>query len=640
MVGKPDFLGWATRYGVQCSDGLTLMHGAFKQNDGQRVPLVWSHDHQSPGNVLGHADLENREEGVYARGYFNDTEMGRTASRLVAHGDIKSLSIYANKLAKRGNDVVRGQIRELSLVLAGANPEAFIEQVNIAHGDSDEIEAIIYTEDGEIRHSDDSDVVEDEIVNDVSPDDEPQEEVVETVENSTTEGDQVSHDELSHADEETTIEDILNSMTPEQQDVVNFLVGKALEDGPAAQHADYDDDYIAHYDNGDGMTGNVFDRGGSVEQEAVLSHSEINEIIADSRSRKHESLKDDILAHAERYGIDNLSLLFPDAKTLTTSPEFIKRQTEWVTDVLGGVRKIPFSRVKSILADITADEARARGYIKGNMKKEEVIKLLKRETNPTTIYKKQKLDRDDIIDMDFNTVPWLQSEMALMLNEEIARAILFGDGRDIDHPDKIKEDSIRPIVKDVYPFTNTVVSVKSDGYQELIKNIIRSRKSYRGSGIPSLFIASDILTELLLIEDKMGRPLYDDITKLQTKLRVNKIVEVPDQILAPLGDVFGVIVNLNDYSLGSDKGGETTMYDDFDIDFNQQKYLIETRLSGGLTKPESAIILKWGSAASFAAGDPRSLPADGNLNAKPAAAGGAAAPQPAVAPQPEAGGQG
>lgn len=610
MADKPDFLGWATRYGVQCSDGLTLMHGAFKENDGQRVPLVWSHDHKSPGNVLGHADLENRPEGVYARGYFNDTEMGRTASRLVAHGDIKSLSIYANRLAKRGNDVVRGKIRELSLVLAGANPEAFIEQVNISHSDSDEIEAIIYSEDGEIRHSDPFEQNEEV------------EEFNENVEDKNEEGDPVSYEsDISHADGEKTIDDIINSMTPEQQDVLNFLVGTALEEGPAAKHAEFDDNFIAHYD-GEEMTGNVFDRGVTAD-ESVLSHSDLNQIISESRAHKSDSLRDDILAHAERYGIDNLALLFPDSKSLTSTPDFLKRQTEWVTDVLGGVRKQPFARVKSILADITADEARARGYIKGNLKKDEVIKLLKRETTPTTIYKKQKLDRDDIIDMDFNTIPWLKAEMALMLNEEIARAILFGDGRDIDHPDKIKEDNIRPIVKDVYPFTNTVTSVKADGYQELIKNIIRSRKNYRGSGIPSLFIASDILTELLLLEDKMGRPLYDDISKLQTKLRVSKIVEVPDQILAPLGNVFGVIVNLNDYSLGSDKGGETTMYDDFDIDFNQQKYLIETRLSGGLTKPESAIILTWGSTASFAAGDPASLPVDGDLNkisnAQPAA---------------------
>lgn len=616
MADGPDFSGWATRYNIECSDGLTLRDGAFAHNDGSRVPLVWQHDHNNPENVLGYAELENRPEGVYAKGYFNDNEMGQTAKKMVQHGDITSLSIYANKLTKQGQDVLHGQIRELSLVLSGANPEAFIDKVSVAHGSDgvDVMDAVIYSG-SYLEHAD-------------AP--------------SNKEGSSMA---------ERTIQDVIDGMSEEQQQVLYYLVGQAVEEDAPADEADKTDSKVAekesdskttenktddskelvkhqdssddeedfevldkdkfavledednsfgHSDNeGNSMTGNVFANGASTAS-PVISHSEIEDIV--KTARKNGSLADAFLAHADQYGIDNIDLLFPDAKSLT-GPEFLKRQDEWVTKVLQGVHKSPFARVKSVLADITADEARARGYIKGNQKKDEIIKLMKRETLPTTIYKKQKLDRDDVIDItDLDVVAWLKGEMKLMLNEEIARAILFGDGREIDNESKIKEENIRPVAKDFYPYTNTVTSVKADGYVDLTKNIIRARKNYRGSGIPTLYTSTDVVTELLLLEDKMGRPLYDDIEKLKTKLRVADIVEIPDAIFAHLGDTFGVIVNLNDYTIGSDKGGETTMFEDFDIDFNQQKYLIETRLSGALTKPEAAIILKWGSSVSVAQG--------------------------------------
>lgn len=592
MGSTPDFSGWATKHNIKCSDGLTIRGGAFAHNDGLRVPLLWSHDHSTPENVLGYAELENRPEGVYAHGFFNDTEMGQRAKSLVKHGDIESLSIYANKLVKQGNDVVHGQIRELSLVLSGANPGAFIDQVNISHSENGEMEAVIFS------------------------------------------GEYLQHDEsggnVANTEKEPTVQDIIDTMTEEQKNVLYYLVGQAAEDAgddasevaqSALSHSeeeafnagydaavedvldqlagedDEDDEDFEHSDNseylaheGGLMTGNVFAQDGYTP-EPVISHSEIQEIVADAQ--KSGSLKDAFLAHTASYGIENIDILFPNAKALS-GPEFLKRQTEWVTKILGEVHKSPFARIKSVVADITADEARARGYIKGNQKKDEVIKLLKRETTPTTIYKKQKLDRDDVVDItDLDVVAWLKGEMKLMLNEEIARAILFGDGRDVESQDKIKEDNLRPIAKDVFPYTTTATASKADGYDVLIKNIIRSRKNFKGSGTPSLYASSDAITEMLLLEDKMGRPLFDDIDKLKTKLRVADIVEIPDALFKHLGDIFGVIVNLKDYTLGSDKGGETTMFEDFDIDFNQNKYLIETRLSGCLTKPESAIILKW-----------------------------------------------
>lgn len=594
---RADFSGYATKYNIRCSDGLTLRDGAFAHNSGQQVPLVWSHDHSNPSNVLGYAELENRPDGVYAYGFFNDSEMGQKAKELVSHGDITALSIFANRLHKDGNDVMHGQIRELSLVLSGANPGAFIDQVNIRHSDTGEI-----TFDGVVFS-----------------------------------GSYIEHtDGVNMANTEPTIQDIIDTMSDEQKDVLYFLVGQAAEDAgeegydegvehselahegeydegyedgiedalDALENGEIEDEFEGEFEgefedgfehdgfDGDFMTGNVFAQSG-YEPEPVISHSEIQEIVSDAQ--RNGSLKDSFLAHTASYGIENIDILFPNAKALS-GPEFLKRQTEWVTKILGEVHKSPFARIKSVVADITADEARARGYIKGNEKKDEVIKLLKRETTPTTIYKKQKLDRDDVVDItDLDVVAWLKGEMKLMLNEEIARAILFGDGREVESDDKIKEDNLRPIAKDVFPYTNVATAAKKDGYDALIKAIIRSRKNFKGSGTPSLYASSDAITEMLLLEDKMGRPLYDDIEKLKTKLRVADIVEIPDALFKHLGDIFGVIVNLKDYTLGSDKGGETTMFEDFDIDFNQNKYLIETRLSGCLTKPESAIILKWDS---------------------------------------------
>lgn len=592
MKPTPDFSGWATRHNIKCSDGLTIRGGAFAHNDGAKIPLVWSHDHSSPESVLGHAVLENRPEGVYAYGYFNESDNGLRARELVAHGDLNSLSIFANKLVKKGNDVVHGQIRELSLVLSGANPGATIEHVNLAHSDdgTELMDAIICTNDI-LMHSSSEEFIQHEEEN--------------TKEKETTVA----------KEDDRTIQDVIDTMDEDQITALNYLVEQAAGAAEADEDGDFDpeyeddgeleqsglyyneDGYLAHEGNYP-MTGNVFENSGSyASAEPVLSHSAIADILNDAQKSKTSSLKDTFLAHAQTYGIENLDILFPDAKDLN-GPQFLKRQTEWVTAVLDGVNKSPFSRIKSVVADITSDEARARGYIKGNKKKDEVLRLLKRETTPTTIYKKQKLDRDDVIDVrDLDIVAWLKAEMKLMLNEEIARAILFGDGRDVENESKIKEDHLRPIAKDVFPFTHTVNAVKADGYQELIKTVIRASENFKGSGTPAFYASHKVVTELLLLEDKMGRPLYDDITKLTTKLGVSKIVRIPDQIFKSLGDVFGIIVNLNDYTLGADKGGETTMFEDFDIDFNQMKYLMETRLCGCLTKPESALILKWGETA-------------------------------------------
>ena len=583
MVPQPDFSGWATRNNIRCTDGRTIRQDAFAHNDGGTVPLVWQHQHNDVSNVLGHAVLENREDGVYAHGFFNDSPQAQHAREMVKHGDIKSLSIYANQLVQKGGDVLGGKIRELSLVLSGANPGAYIENVNLSHSDAGADEVIIYSG-AELTHA---------------------------------EGDEMP-------EEQGTIQDIVDTMDEEQQNALFYLIAQAREDGmnealeggapeeapeeeeydpeeeEYLEQSDYDPNYLAH----EGYPMNVFedDVYEYGEPEPVLSHSDIEDIVEDAK--RHGSLRDSFLAHAEAYGIENIDILFPEAKALT-GPEFLKRQTEWVTKVLEGVHKTPFSRIKSIAADITEAEARAKGYITGTKKKDEVIKLLKRETTPTTIYKKQKLDRDNIVDItDLDVVQWLKGEMRLMLNEEIARAIVFGDGRDISSEDKVKEDNIRPIAKDVAPYTSTVTAVKTGNsvYEDLIDQIVRARAFYQGSGTPSLFTSTDVVTEFLLLKDNMGRRIYKDVSELKLALRVSDIIEVPASLLKPLGDVIGVIVNLNDYSLGSDRGGETTMFEDFDIDFNQQKYLIETRLSGCLTKPESAIVLKWGDKATLTRG--------------------------------------
>ena len=584
-----DFSGWATRNDLKCSDGRIIRKDAFKANDGQKVPLVWNHQHSDPNEVLGHALLENRDEGVYAYCKFNDTESGQTAKLLVQHGDVNALSIYANQLKQQGPNVMHGNIRELSLVLAGANPGAFIESI-IKHGEESDEEGIIYTgENIELAHSG---------VGKPSEKEETSEELKHSEE---------SKEETKMAEEpketgsEKTIGDIFNTLNEEQKNAVYAMIGQALEDkGDDSEGGDED------------MKHNVFDDD-TKNQENVLSHDAMQEIISDAK--RYGSMKESFLAHAtdieyapssQTYGINTPDYLFPEAHNLNSPPEFIKREMGWVTKVMNGVHHSPFSRIKSMFADITEDDARAKGYIKGKLKKEEVFGLLKRTTTPTTIYKKQKMDRDDVIDItDFDVIAWLKSEMRMMLDEEIARAILVGDGRSTSSDDKINEMNIRPIWKDEDLFTiKAAVEVSSTATADqkakaFIRACVKSRKNYKGSGTPSLFTTEDVLTDCLLLEDANGRVIYDTEDKLRTALRVKEIITVPvmEGLTRTDGEsntlsLMGIIVNLADYNVGADKGGAINMFDDFDIDYNQQKYLIETRCSGALIKPFSAISLE------------------------------------------------
>ena len=565
-----DFSGWATRNNLKCSDGRTIRKDAFKDNNGQKVPLVWNHQHNEPFNVLGHALLENREEGVYAYCAFNDTEAGQNAKRLVEHGDVSALSIYANQLKQHGGDVIHGSIREVSLVLAGANPGAFIDSI-ICHGEESEEEAIIYTgEDISLSHADNEEMKEEKTMEDNKK-----------VENNSG---------------NKTVKDVFDTLTEEQKTVVYALIGQALEDaGKTDENDDEEDNNMKH---------NVFDQD-EMMQGNVLSHSDMEEIFSDAK--RTGSLKESFLAHAEgTYGIDAIDTLFPEPKSMNTPPEFIKRDTNWVAGVINGVHHTPFSRIKSMFANITEDEARAKGYIKGKLKKEEVFTLLKRTTTPTTIYKKQKLDRDDIIDItDFDVVAWIKSEMRMMLDEEIARAILVGDGRLTSDDDHINETNIRPIWKDDDLYTiKTKITVDAsatddDKAKAVIKAAVKSRKDYKGSGNPVLYTTEDFLTNCLLLEDTQGYRLYKSEQDVATAMRVSRIVTVP--VMENLSrtdsesktrNLVGIIVNLNDYNVGADKGGAVNMFDDFDIDYNQQKYLMETRCSGALIKPYSAIALE------------------------------------------------
>ena len=554
---KYDFSGWATRNNIKCSDGRTIRKNAFKDNDGQTVPLVWNHSHNDPTNVLGHALLENRDQGVYAYCTFNNSELGQTAKELVEHGDVTSLSIYANKLQQNGGDVIHGAIREVSLVLAGANPGAYIDSVMI-HGEESDEEAVIFTgENISLSHAEN----------------EPQPE--EKIEEENTMA------------KEKTVQDVFNELTEEQKQVVYALIGQALED---AQDEEDEGDYE--------MKQNVFDND-EMNSGNVLSHSDMMDIISDAK--RYGSMKDSFLAHTQTYGIENVDFLFPDPENVNVPPTFIERDMGWVQKVMSGVHHTPFSRIKSMFADITADEARAKGYIKGNLKKEEVFTLLKRTTTPTTIYKKQKMDRDDVVDItDFDVIAWLKKEMRLMLDEEIARAILVGDGRLSSSDDKINETNVRPILTDEDLYTvkaNITVASNATGSEKakaFIDEVIRSRKDYKGSGNPTLFTTEDMVTECLLLEDSMGHKLYKSEAELATTLRVKEIVTV--EVMEGVKDknshdVAGIIVNLADYNVGADKGGAVNMFDDFDIDYNQQKYLIETRCSGALIKPYSAIAL-------------------------------------------------
>ena len=578
-----DFSGWATRNNIKCSDGRTILKDAFKHNDGQIVPLVWNHDHNDPLNVLGHALLENRDEGVYAYCTFNDTDAGRNAKALVEHGDVTALSIYANQLKQQGPNVLHGAIREVSLVLAGANPGAFIDSI-IRHGEESDEEAIIYTGEElvlehacggatpkkkkkEMEHSQNT------IVNDKNLD---------AIKDNFT---------PPSGNKEKTVQDVFDTLNEEQKTVVYALIGQALDDSNQNENNEKE--------GNDNMKHNVFDQD-QKEKENVLTHADMETII--SEGKRYGSLKDSFLAHTAQYGIDHIDYLFPDAKNVTNQPDFIKRDDSYVQKVLRGVHHTPFSRIKSTHANITADEARAKGYIKGHLKKEEVFTLLKRTTTPTTIYKKQKMDRDDIIDItDFDVVAYIKAEMRMMLDEEIARAILVGDGRSTSSDDKIPETNIRPIAKDEDLYTiKAPVAVAKDATEDaiakaFIRTVIKSRKEYKGSGSPTLFTTEDMLTNCLLLEDNNGRIIYDSVDKLATTLRVKEIVpvEVMEGVTRTASaknlPLMAILVNLNDYYVGADKGGAINMFDDFDIDYNQEKYLIETRISGALVKPYSAI---------------------------------------------------
>lgn len=587
-----DCAGYVTRYGVKCTDGITISQGAFADQNGSRVPVVWMHIHDDVEAVLGHADLEARDDGVYGKISFNNTEGGVAAKELVNHGDVVAFSIHANRLTRNKftNVVSHGNIKEVSLVLAGANPEAYIEKLNLAHSDDgdDFDDANIWTAGGvELIHADeekkeDPDVKDEDLKHeDTNPEDEKK-----------SEG------------SDKTVQQVLDTLNEEQKTAVAYLIGKALEEGGNVEHSDDEED-------DDEMKHNVFDNEGRAP--ATLTHDDMQKILKDAK--RLGSLKAAVLEHAESedmvgldeaishadYGVENLDYLFPDARKLTNEPIFIQRNQTWVSQVMSKVHRTPFSRIKSIFADITEDEARAKGYIKGKLKKEEVFSLLKRTTTPTTIYKKQKMDRDDQVDItDFNVVAWLKSEMRMMLNEELARAILIGDGRLASSDDKINEQNIRPIWTDAELFTIKYAVTKGADEAEHAKNFIRaaikSRSQYKGSGNPDLYTTEDLLTEMLLLEDTTGRVIYDTVEKLRTALRVNSIVTVESMVGLQRTDgnsktqkLDAILVNLTDYNVGADKGGEVNMFDDFDIDYNQYKYLMETRCSGALTRPYSAI---------------------------------------------------
>lgn len=573
MKMKYDFSGWATKNGLRCSDGRTIMKDAFLHNDGQTVPLVWNHQHNDHMNILGHALLENRQEGVYAYCVFNETESGQNAKQLVEHGDVSALSIYANQLKQQGGNVLHGAIKEVSLVLAGANPGAFIDSI-IRHGEESTEECIIFTGDEiELYHAE------------------------ETLNHKEEEIKMADETKNQASESEETVADVFETLTEKQKTVVYALIGQALEEAEAGgeiQQSEIDEI------KGDlaFMKHNLFD--GDTTGPDVLSHADMTAIITDAK--RYGSLKEAVLAH----GITDIDFLFPDARTLDGTPSFIQRDMGWVSDVMNKTHHTPFSRIKSIFANITEDDARAKGYITGALKKEEVFSLLKRTTSPTTIYKKQKLDRDDVVDItDFDVVAWLKGEMRMMLDEEIARAVLVGDGRLSSSDDKINETNIRPIWTDADLYTiKQAVSVASNATADqtakaFIRAAVKSRKLYKGSGNPVLYTTEDVLTDCLLMEDTTGRVIYETVDKLATALRVSKIITVPvmDSLTRVDADtktrtLMGIIVNLADYNIGADKGGAVNMFDDFDIDYNAQKYLIETRCSGALVTPYSAIALE------------------------------------------------
>lgn len=600
-----DFSGYATKVGIKCSDGRTILQDAFAHCDGKKVPLVYQHLHNDPKNVLGHAVLENRPDGVYAYCSLNNTEAGKTAKALVQHGDISALSIYANSLVQKSSNVIHGVIREVSLVLSGANPEAYIDNLAFEHSDgsitTDESEAFICA--GAIIH----DGIEIPEVSDTQDSSE----------------ESISHaDDKKDPEDQKTVGEVFDTLNEEQKTVVYTMIAQALE----TQDGEDDDEEDVKHSNIKGdetMKKNIFDKDSAATEVRGLSRADLRAIFNDARQSQstlknaflahgYESIsdaladyehQDEVLAHAATYGIDNIGYLFPDARTTTNTPQFIKRDTEWVSKVFGAAKHVPFSRIKTVLADITADEARARGYIKGNEKADEVITLLKRTTDPQTVYKKQKLDRDDIIDItDFDVVVWLRMEMRMMLEEEIARAQLVGDGRLSSSDDKIKEDKIRPIATDDPIYTIEIQIPVVATTAQMIDEIIKGRKQYKGTGTPAFYTTPDVNGDMLLLKDTTGRRLYNTEADLAAGIRAREIIEVPVMenkvvVLTPATvsetglqkRLVGISVNMTDYSLGADKGGSISMFDDFDIDFNQFKYLIETRCSGALTMPHSAI---------------------------------------------------
>lgn len=586
-----DCSGWATKANVRCYDGLVIAQDAFKECSGKVVPMIYNHDHSNVDNVIGHCLLENRPGGVYCYAKFNDTDTGRTARKCVESGDLSAFSIFANGLKKVGSTVKHGFIREVSLVLAGCNPGALIDEVvkHSADEDYEGGEAFIYNEDGlSLTHG-------------MDPEGNPLEDLTHSADSGDAmTDDKATQEEAKMADEKNegkTLEQVYNSMTDEQKECCHALVGLALEEQEGGDNDDGEED--------DTVKQNVFDKDTNA---TVLKHSieEINNVVKTAKSHgtmkaafEDAGMDSDELAHS----IDNLDWLFPEDHLLDTTPRIIDKPDDWVSVVMGAVHHIPFSRFKSMFADLTEEDARAKGYIKGNFKKEEVFGLLRRSTSPTTVYKKQKLDRDDVIDItSFDVVAWLKQEMRLKLNRELALAYLLGDGRLAASEDKIDENCIRPVFNDSDLFTikvqckTTGLTTVEDKYKALIKQILRSRKEYRGSGTPTLFTTEDALTEMLLLEDGIGHPLYADEAALARKLRVKNIVTIPEmegRKGAKGGDLVCLIVNLADYTVGADKGGAVSMFDDFDIDFNAQKYLIETRCSGALTTPFSAMAVEW-----------------------------------------------
>ena len=593
-----DFGGWATKNNIKCSDGRTILKDAFKQNDGQKVPLVWNHQHDDPNEVLGHAVLENREEGVYAYCKFNDTESGQTAKSLVANGDVDKLSIYANKLKTHMNNVMHGCIREVSLVLAGANPGAFIDTV-ISHGEGaeSEEEGVIYTDEHieMLQHSDEDE--DDENKNEKGETD-MEEDKKEELE------DKKDEKELEHNDEEKTIEDVFNTLNDEQKEAVYAIVGQALQHGDDEDDEKGSEEDQENNDEGEEkMKHNVFDNDNNDE---VLQHSEIlGSALADAK--RYGSLKESVIEHAAINNITDIGKLFPDATALNKEPIMIEKDQTWVGKVMNAIKHTPFSRVKVTMGKMTEPQARAKGYIKGNKKVNIQMAALNRVVTPTTVYIKNEIDRDDVIDItDFDVVAWQKREMRKELDKELALAALLGDGRDISDNDKINEQNIIPIVKDVDTFTIQYTITEGKDYKQtgnsasdndsftkgIVRAALRSRKEYKGSGQPTFFTTEDYLTDMLLIEDQNGRRIYESIAALALALRVKEIVTVPEMEQEAYANIVGIIVNMADYTMGADKGGSVNMFDDFDIDYNQMKYLMETRCSGALAVPYSAIVLK------------------------------------------------